>query len=247
MTLPSNNADQIFCFSPDGSLLASRGANNTIDVWDLRRIREQLAAMHLDWDLPPYPAAGEAVGIEPLHAEVEFGEFAEAYFQRATENSRHMNYERAIADYRRFLELRPDDPSGYNNLAWLLANWPADSRRPDEALPLALKAIELAPKSGIYLNTLGVVYYRLGQFEQAVNALEEASKHQQDGSTAWDFFFLAMSFHELNEPEKARDSYARAIYWRETHPQIPANEQDELRDFRTEADVLLAGPAEKQR
>ena len=42
-------------FSPDGSRLAAASETNVIQLWDLRRIREQLAAMKLDWNLPPYP------------------------------------------------------------------------------------------------------------------------------------------------------------------------------------------------
>jgi serine/threonine protein kinase/WD40 repeat protein len=43
-------------FSPDGTrLVASNNDSLTVHVWDLREIREQLAPMGLDWDLPPYP------------------------------------------------------------------------------------------------------------------------------------------------------------------------------------------------
>jgi WD40 repeat protein len=44
------------CFSPDGSRLAATAYHRVI-LWDLRQIREQLAAMNLDWNLPPYPTA----------------------------------------------------------------------------------------------------------------------------------------------------------------------------------------------
>jgi WD40 repeat protein len=37
------------CFSPDGSLLATRGAPGLLQVWDLRAIRKGLKAMGLDW------------------------------------------------------------------------------------------------------------------------------------------------------------------------------------------------------
>ncbi len=37
------------CFSPDGNLLAVGTMQNTIKLWDLKRIRSQLAHMGLDW------------------------------------------------------------------------------------------------------------------------------------------------------------------------------------------------------
>jgi eukaryotic-like serine/threonine-protein kinase len=43
--------------SPDGTRLAA-GRDHIIHLWDLRRIREQLAALGLDWASPPYPAPG---------------------------------------------------------------------------------------------------------------------------------------------------------------------------------------------
>ena len=40
-----------FCFSPDGTLLVTGDASSEIvRLWDLRSIRQQLAAMKLDWD-----------------------------------------------------------------------------------------------------------------------------------------------------------------------------------------------------
>ena len=45
------------CFSRDGTRLAVSTDNHTIHLWDLARIREQLATMGLDWPLPPLPPA----------------------------------------------------------------------------------------------------------------------------------------------------------------------------------------------
>jgi serine/threonine protein kinase len=52
--------------SPDGSRLAAAINWKLIALWDLRRLRQELAALDLDWELPPYPAAGHAA--EPVQA-----------------------------------------------------------------------------------------------------------------------------------------------------------------------------------
>jgi hypothetical protein len=45
-------------FSPDGThLVATHSAFQGLSVWDLRRIREQLAGLGLDWDQPSYAPA----------------------------------------------------------------------------------------------------------------------------------------------------------------------------------------------
>jgi WD40 repeat protein len=60
--------------SPDGSRLAVATPDGALGVWDLRRLRERLAALSLDWDLPAYPSLGrasppgEAMQVEILSA-----------------------------------------------------------------------------------------------------------------------------------------------------------------------------------
>jgi serine/threonine protein kinase/WD40 repeat protein len=49
-TLPASGKP--LCFSPDGTRLATVGEGQAIDVWDLRLIRQELAALGLAWDLP---------------------------------------------------------------------------------------------------------------------------------------------------------------------------------------------------
>jgi WD40 repeat protein len=57
--------------SPDGSHLAVATADGALGLWDLRRLRDLLAALGLDWDLPPYPFAGrESPPVEPMQVEI---------------------------------------------------------------------------------------------------------------------------------------------------------------------------------
>jgi WD40 repeat protein len=42
-------------FNPDGTQLAVALLTGPIQLWDLRLIRQQLASMKLDWEMPPYP------------------------------------------------------------------------------------------------------------------------------------------------------------------------------------------------
>jgi WD40 repeat protein len=59
-----------WCFSPDGAhLIASDGDFKGLYVWNLRRIREQLAGLGLDWEAPAYPPADPRPPA-PLRVEV---------------------------------------------------------------------------------------------------------------------------------------------------------------------------------
>jgi WD40 repeat protein len=46
--------------SPDGTRLAATSDYNVMALWDLRRLRRELAALDLDWERPPYPPAEPA-------------------------------------------------------------------------------------------------------------------------------------------------------------------------------------------
>jgi WD40 repeat protein len=56
ITLPGKSPFPL-CFSPDGVLLAVAEEQTRVRLWDLRAVREELAKMNLDWDLPPYAPA----------------------------------------------------------------------------------------------------------------------------------------------------------------------------------------------
>jgi serine/threonine protein kinase/WD40 repeat protein len=43
--------------SPDGTRLAATTQQGVVALWDLRRLRQELAALDLDWERPPYPPA----------------------------------------------------------------------------------------------------------------------------------------------------------------------------------------------
>jgi WD40 repeat protein len=60
-----------FQFSPDGSQLAAVQRDQQVQLWDLRLLRQELAQMHLDWDLPPYPPADKTDGRWPVTLEVD--------------------------------------------------------------------------------------------------------------------------------------------------------------------------------
>jgi hypothetical protein len=54
-------------FGPDGTRLAATTDYNVLVLWNLRRIREELAALGLDWEMPPHPSSGRAAeAMEPL-------------------------------------------------------------------------------------------------------------------------------------------------------------------------------------
>jgi serine/threonine protein kinase/WD40 repeat protein len=211
--LEDPNQDRAFAltFSTDGSqLFASTQDSPAVHVWDLRAIRAELAQRNLDWDLPPYPPAGDPKDAPPLRVTVDLGDWRRA--ERAKD---------------------------YNNRAWFLATCAASNQRdPGQAVQLAQQAVELAPKEGSYWNTLGAAHYRAASWKEAIAALEKSLNLQGDNSFDW--VFLAMAHWQLGHKEMARQWYDRAVQWMDKNqPALKQQHQEELRRFRAEATELL--------
>ena len=105
-------------------------------------------------------------------------------------------------------------------------------------MSLAQKAVEIEPYNGYYRNTLGVVCYRLGRYQEAVNHLERNSKLHPE-FTAFDGYFLAMSYHRLGSPSTARAWFERSDTWTKQQSRLPAAQLAELAAFRAEAATVL--------
>jgi serine/threonine protein kinase/tetratricopeptide (TPR) repeat protein len=117
----------------------------------------------------------------------------------------------AIHEFQAALKIGPTHATDHNAVARELASHPnLKVRDPGRAIKLAQKAVELVPEHAGYWNTLGVAYYRAGDWKEAVAALEKSSE-LQNGGDSFNGFFLAMSHEKLGDKEKARQWYDRAI------------------------------------
>lgn len=81
------------------------------------------------------------------------------------------DWDPAEADFRRALELNPEQPNVLNYLGYSLVE---QRRSFDEALGMIQRAVAARPESGFIIDSLGWVYYRLGRFEEAVAPMERA-------------------------------------------------------------------------
>jgi serine/threonine protein kinase/WD40 repeat protein len=226
-------------FTPDGTRLLAHtnGKARGVRVWDLRLVRRQLAEMGLDWDAPPYPQA-ETGPARPLTVEVRTG------LPTGPALSREEKARRNIESFRARHEANKNDPAACNNLAWALLTAPEPLRDVPAAVPLAERAVKLAPKNAVFANTLGVAYYRDGRYREAADVLRPNLDRQADKYLAFELYFLAMSHHRLGEAARARDYFAWAIRWEKTQSGLTPDEVEELKEFQAEAAVLLGLAAE---
>jgi len=127
-----------------------------------------------------------------------------------------------------------------NNLSWLQATCDdARFRQPQNALSYAKRAVELFPSEGNYWNTLGVAYFRVGQWQRAKAALRRSMELRGKGQgDSHDWFFLAMIDAREGQEREARRWYDRAVSW--LHERSPNDE--ELYRFQVEAALALGLP-----
>jgi eukaryotic-like serine/threonine-protein kinase len=132
------------------------------------------------------------------------------------------------------LVLDPEHAIANNNLAWALASVPDDPwYDPKQALELARKAVARNPLAWASWNTLGVVAYRVGDWETAADSLQRSI--QIYGGVGFDCFFLAMTRWQQGQRKEARQWFDQAISWIERTKSKDA----ELDRFHAEAAALL--------
>ncbi len=159
------------------------------------------------------------------------------------------DHEAAVADFEAALA-SPEDAGASrlslaqacNDRAWELANAPARSRDVERALWLVRRSLKLEPGENTTLNTLGVVLYRAGRYDEAIEALERSLAAGRGQLDAFDLYFLAMAHHRLGHREPARACFNQAIRWVERQTNLDPGYSRELAGFRAEAESVLAGP-----
>jgi serine/threonine protein kinase/WD40 repeat protein len=94
---PNQERAVFFGFSPDGTLLVTATDGPALHVWDLRLIRQKLAGMDLNWDLPRYPPSSPLSAHDaPLQVMVYH-----SWVERGLDHERQGQAEQALAAYRR--------------------------------------------------------------------------------------------------------------------------------------------------
>jgi hypothetical protein len=144
-------------------------------------------------------------------------------------------------------ETFPENASALNNASWaVVCQRNADAASYQQALRQAEAACRLAPDLATYRNTLGVAYYRVGRYPEAVAALQKSRPGDaSNGQHACDLYFLAMCHHRLGNAAKARKCFERAMdLHQQNTTRLRKEEAEELQRFRREAEALLGKPAD---
>jgi eukaryotic-like serine/threonine-protein kinase len=186
-------------FSPDGTKLIAGTNQKTVLVWDLRRVRDQLAPLGLDWVAPPYPtaAAGSDVpGPAPPPRPVRVvGEVTEPQARRAAE----------LAEMNRRLAANPDDAEALIHRGWLFTEqkqWRGASVDLEHLL-------RVRPGDSNACWLLGEAYQEAGKLPAALAAFSRLLERSPDDRDArFQRGLLALT---VAQPAVAADDFTRIL------------------------------------
>ena len=104
-------------------------------------------------------------------------------FLRGALEERQKHYDAAEEQFRKILALDPNNSMTLNYLGYMLAD---RGVKLDDALVMLQKAVQLEPQNYAYLDSLGWVYFKLGQYPLAEENLRKASERESTDPTVHD-------------------------------------------------------------
>jgi tetratricopeptide (TPR) repeat protein/WD40 repeat protein len=186
-------------FTPDGTKLIAITNQRTVLVWDLRRIRDHLAQLGLDWDVPPYPAAPDSrnaleSALPPRTVRV-VGERLAPQARRAAE----------FAEMNRRLAANLDDAEALIHRGWLFIQqkkWP-------EAVADFEHRLRLLPGDCDATRLLAESYVETGQLAGALSAFSRLlQRTPEDYEARFQRGLVALA---LAQPALAADDFDRVL------------------------------------
>ncbi|WP_062204666.1 tetratricopeptide repeat protein [Aureimonas sp. AU12] len=195
-----------------------------LDLWQAERKTE--AKAHLRTAVADYPDDLQAhlAFADVLAADKEYGEAVglldraielappegpnnwNIYYQRGIAFERLKQWDKAEPDFKKALELSPDQPQVLNYLGY---SWVDMNRNLDEGLQMIRTAVDLRPNDGYIIDSLGWAYYRLGNYPDAVTQLERAVLITPADPTINDH--LGDAYWRVGRDREARFQWSRAL------------------------------------
>jgi len=159
--------------------------------------------------LPIYNAIVEAMSEDELKENIQ-----PLYF-RAICYEREKQWEKAVVDFQKVLELDSENSDALNYLGY---TWVDRGENLTEAFEMIRKAVELQPQSGAIVDSLGWAHYKLGQYSQARIKLENAVVLSPSSATIVDH--LGDVYWRLGRFREAGYQWERALEFDPTEEEV---------------------------
>jgi tetratricopeptide (TPR) repeat protein len=193
-----------------GSLIVEFGFAAGADA-DARKETERLLA----GDADDVAAALGALDQRKLYATAvkgakeaiaRLGELPELQFAYAAALERSGAWDRAVNEFRKLLVKDPENAAALNYLGYMFADRGVHL---EEARTMLSKAVEIDPTSGAFQDSLGWVYFRLGQLDRAEKYLSEALRLDPFDATVNEH--VGDLFRVRGDKVRAAEAYRQAL------------------------------------
>lgn len=138
------------------------------------------------------------------------------FFSRGIVLERTKQWPKAETDMKKALELSPEQPFVLNYLGY---SWIDQGLNLDEGMKMLKRATALRPDDGAISDSVGWAYYRLGQFETAVQWLERATEQKGDDATIVEH--LGDAYWHVGRRREARFEWERALNQKPEKDRVP--------------------------
>ncbi|TPK59403.1 MULTISPECIES: tetratricopeptide repeat protein [unclassified Mesorhizobium] len=139
------------------------------------------------------------------------------FYQRGIAYERLKEWPKAEPNFRKALELQPDQPQVLNYLGY---SWVDMNMNLKEGLAMIQKAVDLRPSDGYIVDSLGWAYFRLGRYDDAVREMERAVS--------------------LKPEDPVLNDHLGDAYWRVGRKLEATFQWNQARDLKPDPDVLAA-------
>jgi Flp pilus assembly protein TadD len=122
------------------------------------------------------------------------------YFELGALLERTGEYENAVQNMKRTIELNPTHSNAHNFLGYMYAT---QGKSLDEALDHLQTALSIQPKNGYFYDSLGWIYYKRGEPERALEELKKAMVYTPPDPVVYshlgDIYFSLKSYSKADQ------------------------------------------------
>lgn len=147
------------------------------------------------------------------------------------------NYNHAKKEFKSVIEMDPNNLIAINNLAWILCE---NDGQCHQALELVKKGLKKTDNYPDLIDTCGVIYYRLANYQKAIQNFNRSIALYPNDSAAvtGSYFHLARAQARINENSRAVDNLRKAI---QLNSKIGGLNEDDLNEAKIILNKLSGG------
>jgi tetratricopeptide (TPR) repeat protein len=124
-------------------------------------------------------------------------------------------HEKSDSIYLHILSIEPDNHLVLNNFSYSLAE---RGEKLEEALEMSKKAVDMEPENTAYLDTLGWIYFKLGDFENARIHIRKAIDIGSESSVVHDH--MGDIYYYLKDRESAMEFWKKSLELDDTNERV---------------------------